>query len=328
MARPSKGIVARRLLTLIHLMSQSHTRIPLEEIAKTFDISLEEARLDVERLALCGIDDDQRVNIFTASDQAVVWGDLPALNKPVRLSAAESRALVAALDAAGIGPHDPLRLKLMDKATAPDFDQKKIAQMISSSVTSEIGELLKQISEAADKNVVLTITYATPGQDAPSKRTIEVHQLFNDHDSWYVEAWCHSAQGLRTFKVERIQHAELTQQPCSAHELPLMPHDMNALRDHEATSSSVKTALVRVHDTSVLEEGSWPGLEVVDDGEAALMAAGIPVADLQAAQDSFNAPLYVKIPYITEGWLLRQVRGALGALEIVSPAELRESLSA
>lgn len=326
MARPSKGIVARRLLTLIHLMSQSHTRIPLEEIAKTFDISLEEARSDVERLALCGIDDDQRLNIFTAADQAVVWGDLPALNKPIRLSAAESRALVAALDAAGIRSDDPLRHKLMTSATAPNFNHKQIAQMITSSTSSDIGELLKKISQAADENTMLDIMYVAPGQSEPIKRTIEVRILFNEHDSWYVEAWCYTAQGLRTFKVERIKHAELTQRPCSEHKLPLMPRSQTTQRDHEAGSSPVKRALVCVHDMAVLEEGSWPGLEVIDDVTSALAAVGMLAAEPQQDEQDTHRALYVNIPYITEGWLLRQVRGALGALEIVAPAELRDKL--
>ncbi len=43
-----------------------------------------------------------------------------------------------------------------------------------------------------------------------SERVISPQRLTQYRNSWYLDAWCHSAQGLRSFALERVREQELT----------------------------------------------------------------------------------------------------------------------
>ena len=55
----------------------------------------------------------------------------------------------------------------------------------------------------------LFIRYHGRRRDEESERTISPQRLTQYRNSWYLDAWCHHADGLRSFALERIREQEL-----------------------------------------------------------------------------------------------------------------------
>lgn len=51
----------------------------------------------------------------------------------------------------------------------------------------------------------LHITYHGRGRDSVSERVVSPQRLTQYRNSWYLDAWCHEAKGLRSFALERIR---------------------------------------------------------------------------------------------------------------------------
>jgi predicted DNA-binding transcriptional regulator YafY len=55
----------------------------------------------------------------------------------------------------------------------------------------------------------LKVRYHGRQRDAESERVISPQRLTQHRNSWYLDAWCHQADGLRSFALERIREQEL-----------------------------------------------------------------------------------------------------------------------
>jgi predicted DNA-binding transcriptional regulator YafY len=55
----------------------------------------------------------------------------------------------------------------------------------------------------------LKIRYHGRRRDEESKREVSPQRLTQHRNSWYLDAWCHQAEGLRSFALERIREQEL-----------------------------------------------------------------------------------------------------------------------
>jgi len=64
----------------------------------------------------------------------------------------------------------------------------------------------------------LRIRYHGRRRDTESERVISPQRLTQHRNSWYLDAWCHEADGLRSFALERIREQELLDG--SAREVP------------------------------------------------------------------------------------------------------------
>ncbi len=60
----------------------------------------------------------------------------------------------------------------------------------------------------------LRISYHGRGNDEASKREISPQRLIHYRDNWYLDAWCHTRNALRSFAVERIRAAKALPQRC------------------------------------------------------------------------------------------------------------------
>jgi predicted DNA-binding transcriptional regulator YafY len=55
----------------------------------------------------------------------------------------------------------------------------------------------------------LAIRYHGRRKDEESERVISPQRLTQYRNAWYLDAWCHQAQGLRSFALERIREQDL-----------------------------------------------------------------------------------------------------------------------
>lgn len=69
-----------------------------------------------------------------------------------------------------------------------------------------------QLAEAVLQRRQLHIAYHGRGRDRHSQRTLSPQRLVHYRENWYLDAWCHQRQALRTFSADRIQSARLLPQ--------------------------------------------------------------------------------------------------------------------
>lgn len=67
------------------------------------------------------------------------------------------------------------------------------------------GHLFQDVLGALIRRQRLHIHYHGRRRDEVSERDISPQRLTQYRNSWYLDAWCHSAEGLRSFALERVQ---------------------------------------------------------------------------------------------------------------------------
>jgi len=80
------------------------------------------------------------------------------------------------------------------------------------------GYLFQDVLGALVERRRLAITYHGRRRDQVSERVISPQRLTQYRNSWYLDAWCHGAEGLRSFALERITALESTEE--AAREVP------------------------------------------------------------------------------------------------------------
>ncbi len=69
------------------------------------------------------------------------------------------------------------------------------------------GESFQTIAGALMQRQRLHICYLGREKNQLTEREISPQRLIHYRDNWYVDAWCHARQALRSFSIDRIQNA-------------------------------------------------------------------------------------------------------------------------
>ena len=89
------------------------------------------------------------------------------------------------------------------------------------------GEYFQTVANALAQRRRLAITYFKRGEERLSKRELSPQRLLHYRDNWYLEAWCHLRQSMRTFALDSIRKASMLES--AAQEI-----DEQSLRDYSA----------------------------------------------------------------------------------------------
>ena len=75
------------------------------------------------------------------------------------------------------------------------------------------GEHFQTVVSALLQRKRLHIHYHGRGANQETQREISPQRLIHYRDNWYLDAWCHQRNALRSFAVENIKAAQLIDQP-------------------------------------------------------------------------------------------------------------------
>jgi predicted DNA-binding transcriptional regulator YafY len=291
----------RRLLAiLVHLARVGEA--DLADVAERFSIGEEELVHELELAACCGVPPytpDALIELFVDGDK-VVAQRLREFGRPQRLTPDEGFVLAAAarglLSVPGADAEGQLRSAL----------EKLEASLGSAPLAVEIDhpQHLQVVQEAALACERLEIEYFSSSAIAPSRRQVDPYQVVLREGRWYVDGWCHSADGLRRFQVDRIQSARRLGEQFEP------PHDLSEelqrpgafLGGADALASRV--AFPAASELAVEQVAAGP-IEAMGDGSGRL-AATILVGDV-------------------DGWFGRLLLRLGPGTEVLSPAELRDA---
>lgn len=302
MVKASAADRARRTIALLGQLAP-HSRTPLATLARQVGATPAELAEDIVALSMCGVWPYDPYELFPVDIEGrdvVVYGEMPAIRGPVRLSEGEAAALAAALQAAGFSAEDPLTARVLDSAST-GFDAADLESTLRSAFQTHDRAVYESLADAVTSRAVLTIEHAKPGEETPTRREIEPTALFTERGAWYVTAWCRSSEAWRTFRVDRIRSASATGErfePRAGSETP----------DGAFSVEGLPVATLRFAPGERFDVREWPGGRVT-------------------AQDE-DGSLTVAVPYGGTAWLARRVAARLGAVVAVEPTEIREAVRA
>lgn len=280
-------------------MLKPGTEVPLSELAGALGVSVSQVASDLEMLSMCGIapySPGDLVPLYVEGDTVNIYGAMPALDRRVRLSTTEARALAAALQAAGRDSGDPLVKRLL-QAASDVADPREIERVVRAATGADPG-IHATLAGAARRSEAVRITYQAGSTEALTERVIEPTALLNERGVWYVEAFCRMAGAMRTFRIDRVRDAMPTGE--------LFEPGSVTVPGSALPTEGLPRAVVRLDRGVEVPEREWPGLRIVSEDASGTL---------------------VEVPYAGTGWIARQVTSLLGAARVLEPAEVREAIA-
>jgi len=145
-------------------------------------------------------------------DRSVERYELPG----VWFSAGEIHALLsmqqllAAFDAGGllaehVGPLRQRLLSMLESATDSADDIGRRIRILSAAARHYAPQHFQNIAAALMERRRLSIQYVARSNGSASQREISPLRLTHYRDNWYLDAWCHLRDELRSFAVDAIQ---------------------------------------------------------------------------------------------------------------------------
>ena len=279
-----------RLLDLVPFLL-THQGIPVDELAKNFGVTREIILDDLNTLWMCGLPgytplelidlefDSGFVSIRNADPLAqvrsLVGSELVALVLGLDLLATSSNDLSTEVSQRLESLSQRIRAKIGDRISITDSGQSEIRSLLG-----------RAINERAS----VRIDYYSPQSDEIKERTITPIDFIVDGAFEYVRAFCELAEGVRTFRIDRISDFSKELIPGS--------HTQSQTSHKEPITSSVR--IVR-GDRSTAESLGLAPDQVVVGGSISLSVFSLD-------------------------WLTRTVLASRGDLVIEEPSQVRRSI--
>src|SRR3954447_7991056 len=132
------------------------------------------------------------------------------MSRPLRLTAEEALALVVALrtlaETHGLADSDAIKSALAKVETAAG------GAVDDSTVAVELDHderLLVVLHRAIEDRRALRLVYYSASRDETGERTVDPLRLFEADGRTYLEAWCRQAEGMRVFRLDRMEDVGL-----------------------------------------------------------------------------------------------------------------------
>ncbi len=279
--RPDTATRAGRLLALLPMLHKGET-VSLTELASAVGCGPAEVAADLSTLTMCGVPPFtpyDMLDLVIDGDTVTVYAEAPGIDRPLRLTLSEARALGAALDAAGYDTDAPLRKKLRANASASVALDELEHTVRASAGPGGLAETYAILAEAAEAHEKVHIHYFTGSTGNVSARTVQPWALVNRLGVWYLVALCEAVHEERVFRLDRIFDARPLGQ---AFEPPsLVPFGVTPAAD------GLPVATVRFGaGITPPDEEAWPGA---------------------ARTHAPDGTTLVSVPYQTESWIARRV---------------------
>ncbi len=168
-------------------------------------------------------------------------------------------------------------------------------------------EYFAAVADALLRRRRLRITYHGRARDEVTERVISPQRLIHYRGNWYLDAWCHEKDGLRSFAVDRIRQ-------CNPLEQTARDIDDQDLDEHFATSYGIFAG--KPQDTAVLRFTPLAARWVADERWHPEQQ-GVWLED-----GSYE----LKIPYGDPRELIMDILKYGPEVEVMAPEELRDVL--
>ena len=292
-----------RLLALVPYL-QARPGIEVGRAASDFGVSETQLRKDLTLLWMCGLPGHGPGDLidlsFEGETVSVIFD--AGMSRPLRLTAEEALALVVALrtlaETPGLADSDAVQRALakVEAAAGGAVDDSTVTVALD-----RIQRLLPALHLALEQRRALWIRYYSASRDETGERTVDPVRLFDADGRSYLEAWCRQAEGMRVFRLDRIEDVGLLDEPAS------VPAD----------------AQVRDLSEGVFQPASEHLLVELRLGRAYAW-----VADYYAAEEIIEdgGQIRLSLRVADPGWVRALVLGSAGQVEVLAPEWLADGV--
>jgi proteasome accessory factor C len=222
-----------------------------------------------------------------------LWGD--TFRAAPRLTPLEARAIRLALEYVGpmiaADAHTPLaRVRNKLEETFGQFDVDRTPETVAE---DEEEDLVETLARGVREQRLVEIEYQKEADTAPTTRVVEPYSFGRELPNWYVHTWDRTSGGERSFRLDRMRSATLTDEQFE----PRDGFEPTKLRN-------ARTAQI-LYAKDVARFAAERGARRLTDGTA--LAAR---------------------PYGDDEWLESEILASRGDAVLVEPADLRPRIAA
>lgn len=178
-------------------------RVSINDMANTFDLSVEELLQDLNMATFCGTPPYsplELIEIFFDDDH--VWVEVPRIfTKALRLSVAEAFAMravaTAALALPGAGSSSALASAIEKLNAVTAFDEALVIEQPSD-------PRLQALAEYCQAHAKVSLGYFSPITDKASTREVAPQRVWLGSEHWYLDAVDLASNEPRVFRIDRI----------------------------------------------------------------------------------------------------------------------------
>lgn len=303
MSTATTGAAKDQVARLLRLVPYLHARdqVSLDEAARALGVPPAQLEKDLRVLFLCGLpggypDDLIDVDLDALEGDGVIRvSNADYLARPLRLTPTEASAIIVALRALRAGSSKDTR-DVVDRAMA-----KLEAAAAGSTPLVDPGDdvpgtvvLRAQLEDAVRDRRQVRITYYVPARDEESDRVVDPYAVVSHHGVTYLDAYCHSADAPRLFRLDRIHEATVLDSTITSE--PREPRDLS-----DGVFGGEEATLVTLH---LQPQARW-------------VEEYYSVQDVRSRQDGGSE---VDLLVGDERWLQRLLLRLTPYAEVVSPA--------
>lgn len=205
----------------IKYMIQARTCVPLSDFLDELEISKATFKRDLEYLRSrmnAPIVYDRFSGGYRFENQTIGEKvELPGLwfSEKEATALALTQHLLSGLDKGGIiEPHIAPLTSIIDgilgQGETPAKELRKRIKVFGMSARSSDVNCFEEIGLALLKRKRLQITYYARSSDKITEREISPQRLIFYRDNWYLDAYCHLRKDLRSFAIDSIKNAHIT----------------------------------------------------------------------------------------------------------------------
>ncbi|MGY1812422.1 helix-turn-helix transcriptional regulator [Blastococcus sp. SYSU D00820] len=310
MTSPGTNERMTRLLTLVPYLTARPDGVPLVEAARDFGVPERQLRRDLELLWMCGLPGygpGDLIDLSFEGDRVRVTFTA-GMVRPLRLTTDEAVALVVALrtllELPGLAEREAVSRALAKVSAAAGTAGDRVTPVALSVDARE--QALAVVREALEAKRALHLHYYVPTRDERTERTVDPMRLLLVDGRWYLEAWCRRAEGVRLFRLDRVDDVVVLDEPAAP---PPEAHE----RDVEA---------------GIYQPGpDAPRVRLRLAGTARWVAEYYPVEDVREVDDPPGG-LAVTLRTADLAWARRLVASLGGAARVDEPRELAADVAA
>ena len=297
-----------RLLALVPYLI-ARPGIAIDEAAADLGVTAKQLRKDLELLWMCGLPGygpGDLIDLSMDEDTVTVTYDA-GMRRPLRLTGAEATALLVALrallDTPGMIDADAVRRAVAKiEAAAGQAQPAGVAVGLGVREGADTANVRKAVQEALRRGRALRITYYTASKDEITERTVDPMRLLIVDGKGYLEAWCRRAEGVRLFRLDRVDEVSMLEEP--------------AMPPPDAQQTDVSAGLFRPQPDQEVAQ-------LVLEPDARWVSEYYPVEHLDELD---GGRLRVRMRYADTAWMLRLLLSLGGEVSVERPAILAERL--
>ncbi|MGN7131761.1 helix-turn-helix transcriptional regulator [Rhodococcoides corynebacterioides] len=301
--------LSSRLARLLNLVPYfiANPGISAADAAAELGVTTKQLMEDLNQLWLCGLPGYGPGDLIdlSFSEESIQVTFSAGIDRPLRLTSTEATTLLIALRSLVEMPGmvDPTAAH---RAIAKIEQAAGVAAPTSGPADDDAPEespAVATVRGALARERALDLTYYSASRDVVSMRTVDPVRIVLVDEHSYLQAWCRSAEGVRLFRLDRIDAATERDEPSTPPDRAVGGDDALDLF-HDDPSLPVARLLVRPDHIWLLDY--YPMVRVLDHADGSVE---------------------VTMRFATLDWMSRLAIGLGSGVTVLGPDELVEAVT-